>query len=202
MAHRKRTNAATHRKKEEQRREKAQETRRLILGIGIITVAFAVIFFVVGAAILNSPGSPVGVRPGQVAPDFEITDVDGNRFRLSDHRGRPVLLDFMGSRCPTCVQEMPELVQTYQTYNPRGLVMISIDIGGSLGTEDPQVARAFLATYGGSWPIALDNQGLGLTYQARALPTVYVVDPDGRIALAHPGVIVASDLAQAIEPLL
>lgn len=203
MAHRKRAKQAQREKEEGLRREKSRHQRRLAIGAGIIVVIFVVVFYALAGSVLTAPSGPrTGVRVGDLAADFVLTDVNGGTFRLSDHRGQPVLLDFMGSRCPTCVQQMPFLVSIDNAYTSRGLAMISIDIGGSLGTEDPSVARTFLATYGGTWQIALDNSNLGLTFQVSALPTIYVIDADGRVAFRHGGVITDTDLAVQIERLV
>lgn len=202
MAHRKRANEA--RKERDQalrRRDQRRQSNRLAIGIAVIIVAFVAIFYLMNAVLLNLPGGS-SVRVGQLAPDFAIADVDGRTFRLSDQRGHPVLLDFMGSNCPSCVVEMPHLVETYSRYATQGLVMISIDIGGSLGTEDPNAARSFLATNGGTWTIALDNAGLALRFQVTSLPTIYVVDADGVVAYRNPGITATTDLSSVIGPLL
>jgi peroxiredoxin len=202
MAHRKRNNEARRKEEEEvQRAAQSNQTRRLAIGVVVIVVVFLGLYYAASAVLPNLPAGTTA-RVGQPAPDFAIADVDGRTFRLSDQRGHAVVLDFMGSNCPTCVVEMPHLVQIYSQYSGQGLVMISIDIGGSLGTEDPNAARTFLATNGGTWPIALDNAGLALRYQVTSLPTIYVVDSDGIVSYRNPGVTAASDLANAIEPLL
>ncbi len=176
--------------------------------IAAIAVALVVIVALVltNPAIFSRPTNGVGLRVGQTAPDFSLHDVDGNVFTLSAQRGHAVLLDFMGSNCPTCVVQMPSLVSTYGAFAARGLRMISIDTGGStggsLGTTDPDVARAFLQRNGGTWPIALDDQRLGVTFQAYSLPTLYVIDRSGAVRFAHSGIADAGTLAGVIEPLL
>lgn len=202
MAHRRRANEARRQQDEElQRRDQSRYTRRLAIGIVLIIIAFVALFYLANAVLLNLPAGS-NVRVGQLAPDFAIVDVDGRTFRLSDQRGHPVGLDFMGSNCPSCVVEMPHLVETYSRYSGQGLIMISIDIGGSLGTEDPNEARRFLASNGGTWPIALDNAGLALRFQVTSLPTIYVIDPDGVVSYRNPGITSATDLSAVIEPLL
>ncbi|MGQ0796532.1 MAG: TlpA family protein disulfide reductase [Methanobacteriota archaeon] len=203
MAHRKRSNEARKRHEEHvQRQERQRQTRRLAIGIALILLVFVGLFYLANVSLLNPTGGS-GVRVGQLAPDFALVDIDGRAFRLSDQRGHPVVLDFMGSNCPACVVEMPHLVETYSRYSGQGLVMISIDIGGSLGTEDPGEARGFLSTNGGTWPIALDNSGLAIRFQATSLPTIYVIDAAGVVAYRNlGGTSTVSALSSAIEPLL
>lgn len=204
MAHRKKSKADQRQKEEDRKRTKSHERKRIAIGLGIIIVVFALIFYIVSVALVNLPTAlQTGVSVGQTAPDFTVTDVNGGVFRLSDQRGKVVLLDFMGSRCPTCVAEMPHLVEIYSRYLNQDFTMISIDVGGSLGTEDASVARQFLATYGGTWQIALDNSGVALTYRAtNVLPTLYLISKTGIVAFRNPGIITSADLAAQIERLI
>lgn len=199
MSHRRRRNRARAKEKGFRRTYRLEpDTRRMILWASVIAVAAGLVI-----ALLQFPTGPDGGPSiGGLAPDFTVVDIDGRSFRLSEHRDRVVLIDFMGSRCSTCVQQMQFLPALYRDYAPRGLAMISIDVGGSLGTEDPGVARDFMAAYGGTWPVALDNSGIGLLYRVSTLPTLYLIQADGTIAFRHAGVMTDADLAARIKPLL
>lgn len=199
MAHRRK-------KKDEMREERtarreamsAKQRKRIALGVGAIAVAFLLIAVLLSLPIgpSFSSGAP---SVGQPAPNFAIVDIDGNTFQLLAQTGHPVLLDFMGSNCPSCVAEMPDLRLIYATYSSRGLAMISIDIGGYLGTEDSAIAREFMTTNGGSWPIALDNANLAIRYGVPGLPTLYIIDPNGIVAYRNSGHSSATDLGAVIS---
>jgi len=202
MAHRRRQKDASRAVREaEQRAERKDRRRRILLGVGVVVVAFVFV-----AVVILLPGAPrvaQGVPAvGQPAPDFVLVDIDGATFRLSAQLGRPVLLDFMGSNCPTCVAEMPELRSVYSTFSARGLAMISIDVGGYLGTEDPSVARNFMSTNGGSWPIALDQSNVGVRYGVVSLPTLYIIDPNGLVAYRNAGTTSAATLSEVLARFL
>ncbi len=199
MSHRGNRRRAERAAKDAKLRASSSGERRKILG----WVAFlALIFAALGVLLFLSDGPETGLPGGELAPNFSLTDVAGRPFHLSDHRGQVVLLDFMGSRCSSCVLEMPHLVATHDAYAGRGIVMISIDVGGPLGTTDPDVARSFLARYGGTWQIALDSAGVGTAYGVSALPTLYLISKTGTVAFRHAGVITASDLGAQIDALL
>ena len=175
-----------------------EQRKRILLGVGVISVAI----ILVAALLALAGGPPVGARApavGERAPDFVVVDIDGRTFQLSAQTGVPILIEFMGSRCPTCTAEMSHLRSTYSEFSARGLVMISIDIGGSLGTEDPSIARNFMAAHGGTWPIALDNTGIGLKYGVVQPPLLYVIDPSGVVAYRNPGPTSASTLGDVIS---
>lgn len=189
-------------KEPEERGAASARRKRILLGVAALGVAFALIG---GLLLLPSgprlgPGAP---RVGDPAPDFEVTDIDGGDFRLSANLGHPVLIDFMGSNCATCAAGMPDLRTVHSTYATEGLVMLSLDVGvdvvGSLGSEDPQEARAFMMNHGGTWAIALDNSNIGLGYGVITVPTLYVIDPDGRVAFRNAGPTSAADLSAVIS---
>lgn len=175
-----------------------EQRNRILLGVGAISVSIVLVAVLLGFA--SGPPLPLGApRVGENAPDFVVVDIDGRTFQLSTRLGAPVLIDFMGSRCSTCIAEMPELRSIHSEFSARGLVMISVDVGGSLGTEDPNVARSFMATHGGSWPVALDNTGIGVRYGVVTLPTLYVIDPTGIVAYVNRGPTSAADLSAIIS---
>jgi peroxiredoxin len=200
MAHRRRRNEARQAAPDAPRSGMGKDQRnRILLGVGVIGVAI----LLVAVLVMLPGGPPLLTDPpavGERAPDFTVVDIDGTTFRLSAHSGAPVLIDFMGSRCTTCAATMPDLRSIYDEFSARGLMMISIDIGGTLGTEDPSVARGFMAAHGGTWPIALDNSGVGLQYGAvRPPPTVYIIDPSGLVAYWNPGPTSVSTLRGIIS---
>lgn len=199
MAHRRKQKDASRVIREEEQHAVVMEgRRRILLGVGVIVVAFVLVAILI--MLPSGPQVAQGVPAvGQPAPDFVIVDIDGGTFRLSAQVGHPVLLDFMGSNCPTCVAEMPELRTIYATYSTRGLTIVSIDVGGSLGTEDPSVARTFMSTNGGSWTIALDNSNVGLRYGVVSLPTLYILDPGGVVAYRNAGTTSAGTLSEVIS---
>lgn len=80
----------------------------------------------------------VGPLAGQIAPDFEVTDIDGKRHQLSDFRGQAVFLNFWATWCVPCQEEMPEIYALQEEYADR-LAVIEVDRG-----ESPDKARNFL----------------------------------------------------------
>jgi thiol-disulfide isomerase/thioredoxin len=127
---------------------------------------------------------------GSVAPDFALSDLDGNTVRLGDLRDRPVILNFWASWCAPCRLEMPELEQVQQDLGDSGLVVLLIN-----QEESPDRVRAFSDELGLTTPTLLDGEGqVGRAYGAFFLPSTVFVGPDGMVSAVHRGIISRSQI--------
>lgn len=123
------------------------------------------------------------------AHDFVLKDLSGRKFVLSEHRGKPVLIIFSTTWCPTCRSEIPRYKKIYDTYAARGLVVINIDIQEPLD----KVSR-FAGKYQLPYRVLLDETGLvAEAYQIVGVPTMILLDQNG---------VLISRQDQAIEGLL
>lgn len=111
------------------------------------------------------------------APDFTLEDLDGVARKLSDYRGKVVLLNFWATWCPPCRREMPSMERAWLQVKDEDIVIVAVDVG-----EDVDTVYTFLADYPVSFPLLLDEQAeVVRKYPVRGLPTSYVIDPDGRL---------------------
>jgi peroxiredoxin len=140
----------------------------------------------------------IGVEPGQNAPDFTLTNIDGVTFSLSDYRDNIVVIEFMATRCGACVAQVSHLKQLYENYRARGVVIISIDVDPS---ETDRTLQEFRSTYGCDWIFAR-GPTVGTTYRIVYIPTVYIIDRHGCIAYRNTGMTPYSVLASEISKLL
>ena len=112
------------------------------------------------------------------APDFTVTDLDGNEVHLSDFIGKPVVLNFWASWCGPCKSEMPDFDQFYAKYGEDIHFVMVNATDGSRETVD--TASAFLAEQGYSFPVYYDTEhDASITYGVTALPTTYFIDAEG-----------------------
>ena len=121
---------------------------------------------------------------GSPAPDFSFTDTSGRAHKLSDYRGKVVLLDFWGVWCAPCVAEAPKLVALYDKFHDRGLEIIGLD---TLDTPD-RVAE-FVATHKFRWvqTIEAEKGPIQTLYRINGYPSYLLIDRDGTIRLAAAG---------------
>jgi thiol-disulfide isomerase/thioredoxin len=134
----------------------------------------------------------------KVAPDFQITDVNGRQLTLSGYRGRVVLLDFWAVDCGGCKIEIPWYVEFDVKYRDQGLSLIGLDMYG----ESPALIKAFTSTSQMKYPVAVGNDTIGKAFHAESLPMTLLIDRQGRIALSHTGVVDKAMFERAIQELL
>ncbi len=117
-----------------------------------------------------------GLRPGSLAPDFTLTGLDGEQHRLSEYRGKAVILNFWASWCLPCREEMPLFEQVYNRQQDE-LTILGVDVG-----EDRATVQAFIDELGITFPILLDqDQAVTQTYRVYGIPTSFFLDKNGVI---------------------
>jgi cytochrome c biogenesis protein CcmG/thiol:disulfide interchange protein DsbE len=131
-------------------------------------------------------------QKGFLAPDFSLQTSDGETIRLSELRGRPVLLNIWASWCTPCKAEMPALQRTYQTYVSQGFVILGINAANQ---DDSAQAISFAAAQGLTFPILLDASGeVSRAYQVRALPSSFFINSQGVIQ----DIVVGGPMSEAL----
>jgi thiol-disulfide isomerase/thioredoxin len=133
-------------------------------------------------------------KVGAQAPDFTLTGLDGTPVRLSDFRGKTVLLNFWATWCGPCRKEFPELVNLSQQEGDRGLVVLAVDVSES--RDD--VAR-FAQELGVTFPIVLDSEStVAHSYRLVGLPTSFFVDGGGVVRAQQLGPLTEASLASKL----
>ncbi|MDN7244433.1 peroxiredoxin family protein [Planococcus shenhongbingii] len=122
-----------------------------------------------------------GLAKGKVAPDFELTTLDGETVSLSDYQGKKVILNFWATWCPPCRAEMPHMQKYFEEQAKEENVEI---LAVNLTTEDRGIdkVKTFVREYDLTFPILMDLEGeIGASYQAVTIPTSYMIDTKGRV---------------------
>ncbi|WP_028551811.1 redoxin domain-containing protein [Paenibacillus sp. UNC451MF] len=146
----------------------------------------------------SQAASEIGIGIGQIAPDFELTTLEGTKAKLSDYKGKKVLINFWATWCPPCRVEMPVMQQFYSEYKDKNVVILSVD---ATHTEASQtVVASFQRHWGLTFPLVLDVDGqVGKTYQVSAYPATYVLDEQGVIRKKHQGAMDEDMLKKAVR---
>mgnify|MGYP000661906855 CR=1 FL=1 len=161
----------------------------------VVLIALSALF---GLAILPRLMPPGGDFEGQPAPDVTLpiaaNGEPGGRMRLSDLRGKVVVLDFWATWCGPCQVQAPILDRVARRYEERGLVVLGINVD-----DPPELARSFATRKGLSYPILIDDEKrASALYRVDTLPSLVVIDRNGQIASYFSGIVDEGTLDEII----
>lgn len=145
----------------------------------------------------DAKAAGTGIPNGQDAPDFELKSPDGKTVKLSDFKGKAVMINFWASWCPPCRAEMPALQEVYKEYESQGFVVLAVNLG-----ESDLVVRSFAEKLGLTFPIVIDaNDRVSRMYDIVPLPTSYFVDKNGIVQGKWTGEIKKEQLKTFVKKL-
>ena len=174
----------------------ARLPRRYLAAAAIVPlVALLALALVLG---LRSPSTPVGASVGAVAPELALADLEGNPVRLSDLRGRPVVVNFWASWCVPCLEEFPHLRAAQASHADSGLAII-----GVVYQDEWSSARDYMAHMDATWPAAMDPGGrAAAAYGVYGPPESIFIDRDGVVRAHQFGAFDAEALERHLATIL
>lgn len=127
------------------------------------------------SAFLTACGDQNPATVGEAPPELSVLDMADRPVRLSDYKGKVVVLRFWSGTCAACLTEMPQIEKIYQEYRDDGFVMLGVNMGDS-----KDQIQTFAADLGISYPVLLDELSItAKRYGVFAVPTSFVVDREG-----------------------
>lgn len=152
------------------KKKKRSVIRSIILAVLVAAIAYTV--YVTATKDTNKV-----IDEGDKAPEFVLTDLDGQKHKLSEYEGQGVLINFWGTWCPPCKEEMPALNNSYNKYKDQGVQVLSINIAQS----DFEVQN-FVDEYKLDFPMTIDkSKSVMRTYNVDQLPATFLIDSKGKI---------------------
>jgi len=158
----------------------------IALGIGLSCALLA------GA----SPAPVDNVR--KTAPDFTLDDAQGAAIRLSDYKGKVVLLDFWATWCHGCKTEIPWYMEFQNKYKDKGLAVIGV----SMDDDGWKSVKPFVEEQKMNYVVVIGNEALAKLYAVDALPVTLLIDRNGKIAASHAGMVEKDAFEKEIQALL
>jgi len=150
----------------------------------IIVVAMVISLMLVFAFNLSRhstrgiPGAAAEIKGGAAAPDFTLQTLDGNTLRLSDFRGKAVVLNFWATWCQPCKIEMPWFVELQKQYGPDGVQFLGVAMDDASAKDIGDFANSM----GVNYPILIGKEAVGTAYGGvQFLPETFYIDRNGKV---------------------
>ena len=166
----------------------------------VVALVVAAMLFI-GLRLARRSGANSGTRITQatVAPDFSLESLDGKNMRLSDWRGKAVLLNFWATWCGPCKIEMPWFVELQRQYGPQGLQIVGVAMDDASREDIAKFAREM----GVNYPILLGKESVGDAYGGvPAMPESFFIGRDGKVVDRIIGLKGKADIEEAIKKAL
>jgi peroxiredoxin len=159
----------------------------------IISLLLAGTAFFLGGGLTQAAGSSTA------APDWQLSDVDGKPVKLSDFKGKVVILDFWATWCPPCRREIPGFVAIQKKYAEKGFTVIGV----SVDEQGPSVVKPFIHQLGMNYPVVMGTPKIVVDYGGiEAIPTTFIIDRQGNVVTSFQGFTDQATFESVIGPLL
>ncbi|WP_010301203.1 thiol-disulfide oxidoreductase ResA [Kurthia senegalensis] len=153
---------------------KKKTTKKWLRGTVLVILMMAIVYTIYSAVTKEERQA---LQVGDVAPDFELVDLNGERHHLKEYKGTGVILNFWGTWCPPCKREMPAFNKQYAAYQDSGVEILSINIAQS----ELEVSQ-FIEEYQLKFPVMIDTKkSVMRAYGVDPLPTTIGISKTGEI---------------------
>jgi len=136
--------------------------------------------------------------PGETAPDFALTDANGKQVRVSELKGKVVLVNFWATWCEGCQEEIPWFVEFSRRYADQGLVVVGV----SMDSDGWNKVRPWIREKGVNYTVVIGSEELAKEYGLDGMPLTALVGRDGKVATTYAGVVDRAATEQKIRELL
>ena len=169
---------------------------RYVLAVLVLVLAGAACSSWKPAAASKEEAAAKSEKNSKAAPEFALQDANGQTVKLSDFKGKVVLLDFWATWCGPCKLEIPWFIEFQRKYKDQGFTVIgvSMDDGGW------KAIKPFVEESKMNYPVLIGNDELATKFGGiDVLPTTFVIDKQGRIIAAHQGLTSKDEFEDAIK---
>lgn len=162
--------------------------KKVIAAVALIGLFAVAMVHAMNTNETQSKSQETGLEVGNIAPDFELKSLSGEPAKLSDYKGKKVMLNFWATWCPPCKAEMPEMQKFYEA-NKENVEILAVNM-------DPKADVAgFVKERGLTFPILLDEKNeVNKNYQIVSIPTTFFIDEKGIITHRFIGLMKLDDM--------
>ena len=169
--------------------------RSLTRGLILAVLAVAIVYTVFTAVMQEKQET---LKVGAEAPDFEVVDLEGNKFRLSDYKGEGVVLNFWGTWCEPCKREFPAMERQYKHFENSGVHLIAINI-----EQTDLEVQTYVKNMGMTFPVAIDKtRSILNAYSVKPLPTTILINEKGIVEKVITGEMTEAQIVAHFESII
>ena len=166
-----------------------------------LAVALGLVAYRPGIAASPAAGPKIADAAGntKAAPAWELKDLEGKPVKLSDFKGKVVLLTFWATWCPPCRAEIPDLIAMQNQYKDQGLVVVGI----SMDEAGAAAVKSFATRNKINYPIVMGDEKTAEAYgNIEVIPSTFYIDRAGNVAGVHTGGAEKATFEASVKPLL
>jgi peroxiredoxin len=177
------------------------ENRRRGLIYGLIAVALFVIALSLRSHLAGS-GEVTPPQERRPMPSLQFDLLEGGSWRLEDHRGQILVMNYWASWCAPCWEETPRLSRIDQEFASQGVIILGVAMDEHSSKQIPQAVRSFVETQHVPYKVALSPAMSQMAYGMDGLPTTLLIDRQGRVAKIYVGAVQERALRRDLNTLL
>ena len=142
---------------------------------------------------------PATEKAASIAPDFSLPTADGKTLKLSDYRGKAVIIDFWATWCPPCRKGIPDLISLKKKYGSKGLEVIGVSVDQDTKSD----VVPFIKNQGINYPVVYADNTVGMKYGGiEAIPTTFIINKQGKIVASYQGLYSQQTYENQIKKIL
>jgi cytochrome c biogenesis protein CcmG, thiol:disulfide interchange protein DsbE len=164
---------------------------------GLAVIAFGLVAWAWHHA-TSQAGDIVPVASRRVMPALELEQLGGGTWRMAEHRGQVVLVNYWATWCGPCWEETPGLIRLAREIGPKGLAVVGVSLDQGSRGKVQKFVDDFHVPYPVAFPAAMSQVEQGLV----GVPTTILVDRNGRVAKTYSGAVREADFREDVEVLL